>query len=260
MDPAPDPLETEQKYRAPALEKGLDILELLTLHAAPMTGSQIASELGRSLTELFRMIQVLEFRGYVEAGPTGYQLTNRLFSMGMSRPSVRSLVQVALPKMQALADETLHSCHLVIRSGEDIVVILRVESPSDLSYSVRVGHRRPMIEATSGRLLFGLAGGHVQDHLRRRLTKAYGAERFEAFAQAAALAAEAGFVSRASDFVKAVTDLSAPVVVRDEIVATVNIPYCEQVLPRAASVDAASRELRAAALKIAAEMVPGAGV
>mgnify|MGYP003583588565 CR=1 FL=1 len=54
------------RYRAPALEKGLDIIELLASETEPMSPSQISQRLGRSMSELFRMIQVLEHRGYIE--------------------------------------------------------------------------------------------------------------------------------------------------------------------------------------------------
>ena len=59
------------KYRAPALEKGLDVLELLASAKAPLTLSQISTRLDRSVSELFRMVQVLEARGYVGPAPRG---------------------------------------------------------------------------------------------------------------------------------------------------------------------------------------------
>ena len=65
----------DRKYRAPALEKGLDVLELLSAHGEPLTPSQMSATLGRSVSELFRMIQVLEFRGYIEQSSGGYRLT-----------------------------------------------------------------------------------------------------------------------------------------------------------------------------------------
>src|SRR5690554_5635378 len=40
--------EEERKYRAPALEKGLDILELLARNGSPMTTSQMAATLSCS--------------------------------------------------------------------------------------------------------------------------------------------------------------------------------------------------------------------
>src|SRR5690625_6410198 len=54
-----------RKYRAPALEKGLDVLELLASHGGPLTTSQMATLLGRSVSELFRMVLALEYRGYI---------------------------------------------------------------------------------------------------------------------------------------------------------------------------------------------------
>jgi DNA-binding IclR family transcriptional regulator len=73
MDIAPDSAndDNDRKYRAPALEKGLDILELLARNGAPMTTSQMAVTLGRSVSELFRMVLALEFRGYIESSPDG---------------------------------------------------------------------------------------------------------------------------------------------------------------------------------------------
>ncbi|MFX3701694.1 helix-turn-helix domain-containing protein, partial [Streptococcus suis] len=47
------------EYRAPALEKGLDILELLAQQDEPLTKKQIAESLDRSINEIFRMLSVL---------------------------------------------------------------------------------------------------------------------------------------------------------------------------------------------------------
>src|SRR5437762_9647214 len=48
------------RYRAPALEKGLDVIELLAAEKSPLNLSAISQRLGRSSGELFRMLQVLE--------------------------------------------------------------------------------------------------------------------------------------------------------------------------------------------------------
>ena len=52
----PNQLTKLQKYSAPALEKGLDILELLSLSASEMSLSQIAAGVGRSKNEIFRAV------------------------------------------------------------------------------------------------------------------------------------------------------------------------------------------------------------
>lgn len=110
--------EDEPRYRAPALEKGLDILERLAIATRPMTVNDIRAALGRSYGELFRMVQVLEHRGYIEQDPqgAGYRLTDRLFSLGMHQPMTLSLVELALPEMRRLAQETGQSCHLAVHT------------------------------------------------------------------------------------------------------------------------------------------------
>ena len=57
-------------YAAPALEKGLDILELLAEVGEPLSTREIAERLARSKSEIFRMVFVLQQRGYLarEAG------------------------------------------------------------------------------------------------------------------------------------------------------------------------------------------------
>src|SRR6201984_3821544 len=76
------------RYAAPALEKGLDILELLASVSEALTHSEIASRLGRTLTEVFRMLVCLEERGYISRnGPDErYQLTLKLFEIVHQHP------------------------------------------------------------------------------------------------------------------------------------------------------------------------------
>ena len=57
--------EEAERYRAPALDKGLDILELLSSVDGGLTQSEIAKKLGRSPNEFYRMLDRLVRRGYV---------------------------------------------------------------------------------------------------------------------------------------------------------------------------------------------------
>lgn len=221
----------DRKYRAPALEKGLDVLELLSSHGEAMTPSQMSIVLKRSVSELFRMIQVLEFRGYIEPSPDGYRLTNRLFTLGMAQAPVRSLVDVALPVMRDLANATVQSCHLVVPSDDQIVVIARVEAPGDMSYSVRVGYRRNLIEATSGLMFYGAASPSAKAELKTLLKDRFSAQKVSRFIKAAEAAGEAGHVERQSDFVRGVTDLVAPILGADGIIATLITPHIERTPP-----------------------------
>ena len=87
-------------YPAPALEKGLEIIELLAMAQTPLSARAIAEQLGRSKNEIFRMLFVLIERGYLDRDPATDEiaLSNRLFDLGMRIPRARNLVEVATPR------------------------------------------------------------------------------------------------------------------------------------------------------------------
>ena len=121
---------TDEKlaYSAPALEKGLDILELLAAAGRPMATRHIAEELGRSKNEIFRMVHVLLGRGYLQRddGGEGFVLSNKLFGLGMQTARARALVTAAAPIVEAFAEEVRQAAHLVVAHRGETVVIAAV--------------------------------------------------------------------------------------------------------------------------------------
>jgi DNA-binding IclR family transcriptional regulator len=92
-----------QTYSAPALEKGLDIIELLSEQDVGLTQSEIARALGRSVGEIFRMLMVLQDRGYVSQDPLSdrYVLTTFIFEIAHRIPIVGRLTAAATPLVPA---------------------------------------------------------------------------------------------------------------------------------------------------------------
>lgn len=144
-----------RRYSAPALEKGLDILEFLAQRGAPQSARRIAEHLGRSKGEIFRMVSVLLSRGYIarDAATDELALTNRLFEMGIRTPRVRELLDVAIPVMRGLTADIGQSAHLVILSRGETVVVAAIAGGSDMSFTLRLGYRRPLTDASSGRVI-----------------------------------------------------------------------------------------------------------
>ena len=103
-------------YRAPALDKGLDILEYLAEVHEAHSMSDIARALGRSRNEIYRMTLALERRGYVERaeGTERFCLSHGLFELAMKSAPAANLHEAALPVMNRLADELLQSTHLAV--------------------------------------------------------------------------------------------------------------------------------------------------
>ncbi|WP_027328126.1 IclR family transcriptional regulator [Marinimicrobium agarilyticum] len=241
----------ERKYKAPALEKGLDVLELLARSPEPMTTSQIASELGRSVSELFRMVLALEFRGYIvpaEGAKDGYTLSNKLFALGIARGPTKTLIELALPVMSALARDISQSCHIAMASGDQIVVVGRIENPGDLGFSVRVGYRRPLVKAASGVILYGFQEPDTQAVMRGQLEEV-DKDDMDAFGERTAQAKGQGYVRSPSDFSDGVTDLSAPLMGRRGAVAALTVPFVRY-QPERCTVEEAIERLCAAAAQL----------
>lgn len=247
------------KYRAPALDKGLDIIELLATARTPLSIADISTGVGRSRGEIFRMLQVLEERDYISRGEgdTGYSITPRLFRLGMEQPPVKSAVETALPIMHRLATETDLSCHLVVPSAEQMVVIARVDPPGDVGLVVRIGHRRPLSQSASGHVLLAWQHGEVQERWLAMIEKHEpGMSRRKLLKSLSTIRAQ-GYASVASLEVDGVTDLSAPVMEQGRAVCALTVPFIER---RSASthIDTALHHLQQAASDISHALLYGA--
>jgi DNA-binding IclR family transcriptional regulator len=244
------------RYRAPALEKGLDVIELLAAAKSPLNLSAISQHLGRSSGELFRMLQVLEFKGFITVAEngSGYVLTNKLFALAMAQAPVRSLVETALPIMRRLAQDIGQSCHIAVASEDQIVVITRIERPGDLGFSVRIGYRREIARATSGLVLFAYQTEEMRRiWLRRCRLKGDAAEDFVARADAVR---QRGHHEANSDFVRGIVDLSAPILRGGIAVAALTIPFVHS-NPLVMEMPQAVEHVRAAAKQISQELAHG---
>jgi DNA-binding IclR family transcriptional regulator len=243
------------RYEAPALEKGLDLLELLAGVTSAMSLSRISEAVGRSRSEMYRVLHVLERRHYVERLPDDdrYVLTNRLFLLGMERPPVKGLTEIALPLMHKLSEEVEQACHLVVPSDQYMVVIARVESPYDLGLVVRIGHRRPLLEATSGLVLVAFQ----PEAVRERWLQQYGtgARRSgrNSLGETLTTIREQGYAAIPSTVVPGVTDTSAPVLLGSAAVAALAVPYMDLAGVRM-SRDEVIKSLRATAKEISSKL------
>ena len=199
-------------YQAPALKKGLEVLEFLSGQPEPHAVSELARALGKSRNEIYRMVMVLEQLGYL-ARTEGdrFALTRKLFDVAMRAPPQPNLLVHALPQMQHLAETTSQSCHLTVASGSDIVVVARVESPDTEVFSVRVGHRRPLNQSASGPVLFAYQSASRQAAWQALLSSDKDRKLWAAIEHEVASIRDMGFYLSPSRYVDAVTDIAAPI-------------------------------------------------
>ena len=143
-----------RSYSAPALEKGLDILEALCQSEQPLSQKDIAQRLGRSVGEIYRMISCLVNRHYVAlVDENTYSITTKLFELAHVNPPTHRLLVEAMPIMQRLAGELDQSCHLTVYGQGKQVVLCKVDTPSGMGFAVRAGAELDVLISASGRVL-----------------------------------------------------------------------------------------------------------
>lgn len=252
----------EEKYRAPALTKGLDILELLGADARGSTQVEISAALGRTTSEIFRMLVVLRQRGYIDLDEESgrYSLSTKLFEIAHRFPPVRRLNEIAGEEMRKLADTINQSLHLAILRGDSILIIAQVDCPDAYLVSVRLGAQIPLYAAASGRVLAAWLDERPLEKALAAIAEANGKEKAALFKANLKSVREVGFCEAPSMTMQGVLNIAAPI--RDysgAVIAALTIPYVYRLTSdEGAPPDEARKRLLEVARRISHQL--GAGV
>jgi DNA-binding IclR family transcriptional regulator len=243
------------RYSAPALEKGLDIVEFLAEHPDGCTLVEVASGIARTKGEIFRMLAVLEARHYIErdSGDERYRVTDKLFRLGLRQPKYRALIETAAPFMDAFAQATRYPCHLAIPSGSQIVVVARAEGSDLVGITVKVGYRQSLLDTGSGLCLLAFMSGDDKD----RAVNLLRAERRKISESELKRIAKSGGVVEPSRIMEGVWDISCPIFHNGEAVAALTVPYVTLKI-NATNREAIAKRLAVTATRISAALREGA--
>jgi DNA-binding IclR family transcriptional regulator len=145
--------EENSNYSAPALDKGLDILEALCQCENGLTQQEIATRLKRKLGEIYRMLNCLVQRNYVANYGNTYTITSKLFQLSHFHPPTYRLVTEAIPIMEELSRGISFPCDLRIYNNGVQIVIASIQPPDGLGFMTRVGSEIAVAPSASGLVL-----------------------------------------------------------------------------------------------------------
>jgi DNA-binding IclR family transcriptional regulator len=227
----PKPPE-KRYYPTPALDKGLDILELFASTPEGMTVSEVARRLDRTMSEIFRMLLCLEHRGYLaqSANRERYHLTLRLFRLGQEHPPTKRMVTEALPIMHALAQETRQSCHLGILDGGHVVILAQVDSPESTGFYVKVGSKVDLMHAATGHVILAHQAEDACDRAIEEWSRESQKKKPGDLDDHLAKIRARGYERRASYEINGVVNISFPVLnSQGNAIAGLTIPYVKRI-------------------------------
>jgi DNA-binding IclR family transcriptional regulator len=243
------------KYAAPALEKGLDILEVLANAEQPMGLNVLAKAMGRTVSEIFRMAVTLEHRGYISIDSNDrYSLSLKMLELSHRQQPLRGLVATATPLMRELSGRAYQSCHLSVYHDGQLLVVAQVDAPGPFTMGAKVGALGKLSDTASGKLLLAFRDAAERTRMLAAQIRIHGELEIDA-AQLLRQIDEVrrdGTITAPSTRVRGATDVSRPIFGgHQEVIAALTVPHYERLdRPQSPSISDVEAHVREVAERI----------
>ena len=174
--PKPPALLPEESAASPGTDRTLAILEVLSGHGhAGMTIAEIARSLELPQNSVFRIVDTLHERGYVERDTTRrYALTGKLLDLAKPKVGDKSLAACAFDALCELRDGTGETVQLAVRSQHRCVLIEQVASRQPVKVLGEIGLRIPLYSCAPGKaMLAALPNTELEDFFKNITLKRF---------------------------------------------------------------------------------------
>lgn len=143
-----------EKYLVPALIRGLKILELFSPTKKELALSEIANSLEINRSSAFRLVQTLEYCGYIARNPQkNYTLSIKALQLGYSALAYLDITEKAVPIMQNLRNQVHAAVHLSVLENTDIVYVQNIQALGAFTSNIVIGTRWPAHATVIGQIL-----------------------------------------------------------------------------------------------------------
>ena len=140
--------------RVPAVDKCIDILELLAHKKKQLGVSEISKTLNLNKSTVFNIVYTLDDLDILERASDGkFQFGTRLYILGRAAGRTSELISTVHPYLEEINQKTKLSAFLGLRSGLSAVIIDKVDSAFDIKIHSEVGMRIPLLAGAAGPVL-----------------------------------------------------------------------------------------------------------
>jgi DNA-binding IclR family transcriptional regulator len=223
-------MKEETSYSAPALEKGLDILEALCQSEDGLTQQEISNRLGRKLGEIYRMLNCLVERNYVANVGNTYTITSKLFQLSHFHPPTYRLLTEALPIMEGLSRQISFPCDLRVYNNGSLTVIASIQPPNGLGFMTRVGSEIEVAPSASGLVLLAFQDPIIKEIRIKESLPNKSEEEIKTFRLSLKEVVEKGFASIKSKQFAGLHAISFPILdMNGNAVAALTVPMLARI-------------------------------
>ena len=146
------------------LGKAVTILRAFTVDDQAVPLAELVRRTGLHKATTYRLCSELVTLRLLDKSPAGYRLSGGLFELGMRASVERSLLEVAMPFLQDLAERTGELVHLGVREGHEVVYVAKIGGHRQARSPSRIGGRLPLHCTAIGKALLA-----QEAELRREL-------------------------------------------------------------------------------------------
>ena len=138
-------MKSKKNYHVPALERALNVIDLLASNDNDLSFSEILNSLNIPRASLARILKILTDRGIItKTGARGfYSLGMKLLYLGNRLESKLELRSVAWPFMQELASKTGKTIELSTIDRDQLILIDQIEGNEGVRLFSRIGSAYP---------------------------------------------------------------------------------------------------------------------
>lgn len=157
------PAKGEKYFFISSLAKGIKTLELLA-EKEKLSVSDVAKYLGFNRAGSHRHLATLKDLGYVEQNEANsYQLTSKLFELGLKYANRFEIRKVAYPYMEELSRTFKETINLGLFDANEILHLEKIDSPEILRIDSPLGTRAPAYCTALGKAILSVLPSNELD-------------------------------------------------------------------------------------------------
>jgi len=150
-----------------SLHRAVAILQAVA-GARPGIGlAELSKELGLHSSTTFHLAKTLVTLGLMRQDPESkrYRIGPRLFSLASGALDELELLNIAVPYLTSLAQQTGENSHIAVKSGNEVVIIGKCDGTASIRLAERVGSARPAHATAIGKMLLSAVPAPELDRL-----------------------------------------------------------------------------------------------
>ena len=138
-----------------SLERAFAILEEVARKREGINLADLSKAVGLHNSTTFHLVKTMVQLGYISQMRESkrYRIGSKLFTLAAGALEENSFLELATPVLETLTGETGEAAHFAIRSGNEIVVIVRTAGSGLLQMVDRNGGQRPAHATALGKVL-----------------------------------------------------------------------------------------------------------